>query len=98
MALSDGTKRTPILQNTVPNAARADASGTYPEYLQIDLPDFSPKVAGTLFTADLDKLRSEIDERSENVAQDTPIAKHELSYPSRVLIVDMVDKAEEDDV
>ena len=88
----------PFLQITDPNTTRADAPGTYPEYLQIDLPDFLLQMAGPLSTADLDELRSEIDERSENAAQDTSITKHEPFYPRRVLIVDNVDAAEEDEV
>ena len=97
-ALTRDTEQIPFLQVTDPSTTRADASDMYPEYLQLDLPDFLLQMAGPLTTADLDELRSEIDERSENAAQGMSIAKHEPFYPRRVLIVDNFDTAEEEEV
>ena len=76
----------PFLQMTDPNIRRADSSGMYPEYLQLDLPDFLLQMAGPLTTADLDELRSEIDERPEDAAQGMSITNTSPSTPAGCLL------------
>lgn len=96
IAFARDTEQMARLQITDPYTTRADAPGIFPEYLRLDLPDFLLQMEGPLSTADLDELRSEIDERSENASQATSITKHESLYPHRVLIVDSADTSDEE--